>query len=139
MLIQTAGCRHRGLARGLREPLDMAQKLKHRGCGGLAAEPEWHDPASQDPSLCRPPPGGFHTQWTALWEHAAMTVDWRARETPISYRLSFLHRRKCHYTPAADKVGSSYKEGVWQVFQEVESYTWSLQVTVDSRYCPSLG
>ena len=138
MLIQTAGCRDRGLARGLKRTLGHGTEAEAQGVWRVD-EPEWHDPGSQDPSLCRPSTWGFHTQWTALWEHEAMTVDWRARETPISYRLSFLHRRKCHYTPAADKVGSSYKEGVWQVFQEVESYTWSLQVTVDSRYCPSLG
>ena len=105
-LIQTAGCRDRGLARGLKRIVGHGTEAEAQGVWRVE-ETEWRDPASQNPLLCRPSTLGFHTQSTALLEHEETTVDWRARETPVSYRLSFLHRRKCHCTPPADKGGSS--------------------------------
>ena len=84
MLIQTAGCRDGGLARGLKRTVGHGTEAEAQGVWKIE-ETEWRDPASQNPLLCRPSTLGFHTQSTALLEHEEMTVDWRARETPVSY------------------------------------------------------
>ena len=105
MLIQTTGCRDRGLARGLKRTVGHGTEVEAQG-EWRVEDTEWCDPASWNPFLCRPSTLGFHTQRTALLEHEEMTVDWRAQETPISY-WAVLSAQELHYTPAGDKVGSS--------------------------------